>query len=136
MAGETTTLSAANRKLARKNSSTGLTGHPYTAAFSTTQNELNDVMEFGYLPAGVTVVAVLVASTDMDSLTAVVHKVTIGSTDVVTNLTLAQTGTSGCYAVNPPLTTTDRTLLKTTTTTAAGTAVAGSMVITPIYFSA
>lgn len=135
MAGETTSLSAAARKLARKLSGTGLTGHPYTGTYTTTDNQLNDVMEVGYLPAGVTIVGLFVATTDMDTGTTVVHKVTIGSTDVVTGLTLAQTGASGVYAFTP-LTTTDRTLIKITTTTAATTAVAGSIVVTPIYFSA
>jgi hypothetical protein len=134
MAAETTSVASSARKIGRKSSSVALVANPLTGTYTTTDNQLNDVMEVGYIPAGVTCIGMTVATTDMDTGTAVVHKVTIGSTDVASSLTLAQTGASGFYAF-APITTTAPTLVKITTTTAATTAVAGSIVVTPIYFS-
>lgn len=101
---------------------------PFTTAYLSTNNELNDVMQIGYLPANVTVYGFVYLPTDMDTNVspAVVHKITLGSTDLVSGLTGAQTGT-GSYQPCVPTTITADTLLKVTTTTAAATGAAGTL---------
>lgn len=101
---------------------------PFTLTYGTTNNELNDVMEAGYLPANVTVYGVIFAPSDMDTNVSptVVHKITVGSTDVASALTGAQSGAKSFVAIDP-VTTTAKTLAKVTTTTAAATAAAGTM---------
>lgn len=125
MAGETTSTTALNPPFELPS---GLFIVPFTLTYSTTQNELNDVMEAGYLPAGVTVYGVIYSPTDMDSNVspALVHKITVGSTDVASALTGAQTGAKSFVGI-APLTTTAKTLAKVTSTTAAATAAAGTL---------
>lgn len=130
MAGETTSVSVATSRAFYDNPGAGAFFVPFSLTYSTVQNELNDVMEAGYIPANTRVVAVYWGPTDMDSSTAAVHKVTVGSTDVVTGLTGAQTGTASWNAVTSTAVATavssSPALVKVTTTTAAGTAVAGT----------
>jgi hypothetical protein len=125
MAGETT---AVGSLIPPYEAAEGLFLVPFTLAYSTTQNETNDVMNVGYLPANVTCYGVIYAPTDMDTNVspAVVHKVTVGSTDVATGLTGAQTGTKSFQPI-APLATTAKTLASVTTTTAAATAAAGTL---------
>jgi hypothetical protein len=125
MAGETTATTALNAPF---EGASGLFLVPFSAAYSTTQNETNDVMEMGYLPANVTVYGWVYSPTDMDTNVspAVVHKITLGSTDLATGLTGAQTGAKsfvGCV----PTTITAKTKVTVTTTTAAATAAAGTL---------
>lgn len=123
MAGETTATTALDPPFAAP---TGLFLVPYTVPFATTELELNDVVEAGYIPANCTVYGVIYSPTDMDSGTALVQKITVGSTDVATGLTGGQTGAKtfvGCV----PLTVTAKTKVSITSTTAAGTAVAGTV---------
>lgn len=130
MAGETTATTA---KAAPFELQTGLFLVPFTLSYSTTQNELNDVMEAGYIPGNVTVYGFLVKSDDLDTnaTPAVVHKVTLGSTDLVTGITVAQNGGQAVYACTPT-TVSAKTLAKVTTTTAAATAAAGSFYLAAI----
>ena len=134
MAGETTAAVASAVRNQMGNPGAGLWPLRFDLAYSTTQNETNDVMEAGYLPAGVKVAAVQAASTDMDSgIAAVVHKVTVGSTDIVTGLTVAQAGTASitptttAYIQAAPVA--SEQLIKVTTTTAAATGVAGTLTL-------
>ena len=101
---------------------------PFTVAYATTQLEANDVMNLGYLPSGATVYGVIYSPTDMDTNVspAVVQKVTIGSTDVATGLTGAQTGAKTFVGIVPQALTA-KTLASVTTTTAPGTAAAGTL---------
>lgn len=124
MAGETTAAASADVPVELP---AGMFIVPFTLSYSTTQNETNDVMEAGYLPV-CTVYGVIYAPTDMDTNVspAVVHKVTVGSTDVVTGLTGAQSGAKSYNAITP-LTLTAKTLAKVTSTTAAATAAAGTL---------
>lgn len=134
MAGETTSAGTNKRKF---KTTAPLIGQPWTIAYSTTQNELNDVMQAGYIPKGMTVVGFLYAPTDMDTggAPALVHKITVGSTDVATGLTGAQSGAKSFVAITP-VTVTDDTLVTVTSTTAAATAAAGTLYLTPIYSAA
>lgn len=125
MAGETTTAVSADPPFAVP---AGMFLVPFTVAYATTQLEANDVMELGYLPANCTIYGILYSPTDMDTNVspAVVQKVTIGSTDVATGLTGAQTGAKSFVGI-VPTTITAATLAKVTTTTAPGTAAAGTL---------
>ena len=135
MAGETTSLPTAEARSFYDNVGAGAFLVPLTKAFSTTQNELNDVMEMGYIPANTRVVAIGYFPTDMDTngSPTVVHKVTVNAVDQVTALTGAQTGTASWQV---PTTTaaqttpgTDKQLVTVTSTTAAATAAAGRLLI-------
>lgn len=101
---------------------------PFTASYGSAENETNDVKQIGYLPQDVTVYGVHYRPTDMDTNVspAVVHKVTVGSTDIVTGLTGAQTGT-GQTVPCIPLRITAKTLVTVTSTTAAATGAAGTL---------
>jgi hypothetical protein len=135
MAGETTSVARGSQRFGRKLSSVALTANPFTLTYGTTDNQTNDVMEAGYIPAGVTVIGFLVYMTDMEtSTTNVRHKITLGSTDLVTAIALGGAG-GGDFFVCTPTETTAATLLKVTTTTAAGTGAAGTAYITPLYYS-
>lgn len=124
MAGETVATTALH---APYELPAGLFIVPLSAAFSTTNNELNDVMEMGYVPANVTIHGFIYSPTDMDSNVspALVHKITVG-TDLATGLTGAQTGAKsfvGCV----PTTVTAKTKVTVTSTTAAATGAAGTL---------
>lgn len=125
MAGETTTAASLDPPY---EGAEGMFLVPFTLTYSTTQNELNDVMQAGYLPAGVTVYGLIYSPTDMDTNVspALVQKVTIGSTDVATALTGAQTGAKTFVGITP-VTLTAKTLATVTSTTAAATAAAGTL---------
>lgn len=124
MAGETTAAASAD---VPHEMPAGLFLVPFTVSYATTQLEANDVMELGYLPV-CTVYGIVYSPTDMDTNVspAVVQKVTIGSTDVATGLTGAQTGAKSFVGI-APTTLTAKTLAKVTTTTAPGTAAAGTL---------
>jgi len=129
MAGETTSLAATELE-PPYDAAEGLFIVPLSKAFSTTQNELNDVMQMGYLPANCTVYGFYYSPTDMDTNVspAVVHKITVGSTDLATGLTGAQSGAKtfvGCT----PTRLTAKTLVTVTSTTAAATAAAGTLAL-------
>lgn len=132
MAGETTSVSAATVRTQPVHVGSGAFLMEFDLTYSATQNELNDVMEAGYLPPYTRVYAVLWAPTDMDTdgTPTVAHKVTVGSTDIVTGLTGAQTGTASwnvCTqaSVNAAVSSSEQ-LVKVTTTAAATTPAAGT----------
>jgi len=130
MAGETTATTNLDPPM---DMPAGLFLVPFALSYSTSQNESNDVMEAGYLPANVTVHGFFVKATDMDTNVspAVVHKLTLGSTDLVTGITAGQTGGQAVYACTPT-TITEKTKLTVTTTTAAATAAAGTLYVSAL----
>jgi hypothetical protein len=133
MAGETVSLSSVSAvRQAYNNPGAGLFAVEFPLTYSSTNNETNDVMEAGYLPAYAKVYAVGWYPTDMDTNVspAAVHKVTVNSVDIVSGLTGAQTGTASLTPVTPTaaataVATTDK-LVTVTTTTAAATGAAGT----------
>ena len=140
MAGETKAVPTAFAKPKVKLSSAALTGQVFSNLVATTEQELADVVNLGYIPAGVTVLGFFIATPDMDSSTGIVFKVTVGSTDVLTGVTTAVLGSVATQAPSVraiiPYATTENTLVSVTFTTAAsGTASAGTIYITPIYFA-
>lgn len=135
MAGETTSVAASAARNFYAKPGAGAFFVPFSLTFGSTDNELNDVMEAGYIPPFARVVAVYWAPTDMDTngSPVVVHKVTVGSTDVVTGLTGAQTGAASWTPVTnaavTAATSSAAQLVKVTSTTAAATAAAGTAVL-------
>jgi hypothetical protein len=134
MAGETTAVTTNKRKF---RTTAPVIGQTWSLAYAAAELELNDVKQFGYVPAGMTVVGFIYAPTDLDTngSPAVVQKITIGSTDVATGLTGGQTGTASFVAIRPVSVTAD-TLVTVTTTTAAATAAAGTVNLTVLYSAA
>jgi hypothetical protein len=133
MAGETTSVAASSARL-YSDVPVGGFWATFSLTYGATDNETNDVMEAGYLPANVRTLAVIWAPTDMDTGTpAVVHKVTVGSTDIVTGLTGAQSGTASLtvclQAAIVATPSTSPALVKVTTTTAAATGAAGTALL-------
>lgn len=136
MAGETTSVAASAARLHQSNPGAGMFWVEFNLTYSTTQNELADVMEAGYIPAGAKCVAVYHGPTDMDSngSPTLVHKVTVNGVDAVTGLTGAQSGTASLtpvtstFAATAPLATGPQ-LVTVTSSTAAATAVAGTVVL-------
>ena len=137
MTASTTAVSFDTKKRARKLSNGALTTMTFDLTIGDTDTEENDILEAGYVPAGVTVIGFIVTVSDLDSseTPAVVLSVLLGSTAKVAGLTLGQGGGSGLYPC-VPTTTTAATVVSLKTTTAPDTAAAGTAQITPIYFSA
>lgn len=138
MAGETTARSGIDIDSLPRMGGPVLNAAPWTVEVTTAQLELNDVLQLGYLPAGVTLLGFIAFADDLDSGTALVWKVTVGATDVKTGVTIGQAAAVSTHSLTQflavePLTTTDRTLVSVTFTTAAGTAVAGTFSLTPVY---
>lgn len=115
---------------------------PWTYELATTSiDENNDAVNMGYLPAGVTLLGFIPYADDLDSATGLVWKITVGSTDVKTGITIGQASALSTHTLTQflsidPYTTTAKTLVKITFTTAATTPVAGTIVLTPVYVSA
>lgn len=135
MAGETTVVAASAARLAYQNPGAGSFLCRFSLTFGTTDNETNDIMQAGYIPANARVVAVGFYPTDMDTNVSptVVHKVTVNAVDVVTGLTGAQSGASSWTAVTPTAAATapgtSVQLVQVQSTTAAATAAAGTAVL-------
>lgn len=134
MAGETTAVAASAARTYYDNPGAGMFVVSFNLTFGATDTELADVMQAGYLPPNVKLLAVGWYPTDMDTGTpALVHKVTVGVTDVVTGLTGAQSGTSSLTPVTNAARvlapSTSPTLVIVTCTTAAATAAAGTAVL-------
>jgi hypothetical protein len=135
MAGETTSVAASAARGFYDNPGAGAFWATFNLTFGTTDNELNDIMQAGYIGPNVRVLAVYFGPTDMDTngSPAVVHKVTINAVDAVTGLTGAQTGASSLTAVTPTFAATAPgtavQLVQVQSTTAAATAAAGTAVL-------
>lgn len=135
MAGETTAVAASSARLFYDNPGAGAFWATFNLTFGTTDNELNDIMQAGYIGPNVRVLAVAWYPTDMDTNVspAAVHKVTINAVDAVTALTGAQTGASSLTPVTPTFASTApgtaAQLVQVQTTTAAATAAAGTAVL-------
>lgn len=134
MAGETQVLAAAARGIGKKVPFAAMVANPWLLTYLTTELELADVKEAGYLPAGVTLLGFYYCPDDLDTATALVQKITVGATDVLTGLTGGQTGAKTLQLITPILIV-DKTLVKVTCSTAAGTPAAGNLWLIPIYFS-
>jgi hypothetical protein len=135
MAGETTSVAASAARTFAQNPGAGAYWVFFNLTYSTTQNELNDVMQAGYIAPNTRVIQTYWGPTDMDTNVspAAVHKITVNAVDAVTGLTGAQSGTSAISAVTSTFAATapgtSAQLVLVTTTTAAATAAAGTAVL-------
>ena len=117
-----------------KESNRGLTSYTMSHAWLTAEtDEANDAVEFGYLPAGVTVIAFANVVADLDSGTALRQTISIGSTDFTANALASTGGNAVTYIV--PLVLTAPTLVKVTTTTGATGHQNGTQYLTFLYSS-
>lgn len=141
MAGETTSRSGINsRKTTKYAGGPILNADVWSASVATTQLEANDVLNMGYLPKGVTLVGFIVHATDMDTngTPTLAWKITVGSDDLKTGITIGQATSVSTHTLTQflsvaPTTTTAPTLVKVTFTAAAATAAAGTLALTPVY---
>jgi len=98
-------------------------------------DEANDIVGFGYLPGGVTVVGMLNASADLDSGTALRQTIKIGSTTVIGTDAGASTGGGFAHWITPLVLTAPAEVTVTTTTGATGHQ-NGTQYLTFLYYSA
>lgn len=140
MAAATSTRSGINRRIAPVQGGPLLNGSVWTYEVATAELEQGDVIQLGYLPKGVTLVGFIAFADDLDSngAPALDWKITVGSTDVKTGITIGQatavsTHTLTQFLAVDPVTTTEPTLVSVTFTTAAATAQAGTLALTPVY---
>ena len=138
MAGETTARSGIDIDVLPHAQGPILNGVVWSTELATTQLELADVINMGYLPGGVTCIGFVAFADDLDSGTALVWKISIGATDVKTGITIGQAPAVSTHSLTQflaidPITTTAPALVSVTVTTAAGTAAAGTLALTPIY---
>jgi hypothetical protein len=139
MAGETTSRSGIDIDVLPLAQGPVLNGAVWTTEVVAGQLEINDVLNMGYLPTGVTLIGFVAYCDDLDTgAAALVWKITVGSTDVKTGITIGQADAKITHSLTQflsvdPITTTDRTLVKVTFTTAAATGAAGTFCLTPIY---
>lgn len=140
MAGETTARSGIDAQVLPHAQGPLLNGVVWTTELATTQLELNDVVQMGYIPNGVTLIGFVAFADDLDTngSPALVWKITVGATDVRTGVTIGQaaaglTNSLTQFLAIDPVTTTAATLVSVTFTTAAATAAAGTFCLTPVY---
>lgn len=140
MAGETTSRSGIDSDVLPHMQGPVLNSVVWTTELATGQLELNDVINMGYIPNGATLVGFFAYADDLDSSgsPALAWKITVGSTDVKTGITIGQATSVSTHSVTQflgiePITMTAATLVKVTFTTAAATAAAGTFVLCPVY---
>ena len=99
------------------------------ASYGSSDNQLPDVKQIGYLPSDVTVLGFGYLPSDMDTNVSptLVHKIAVGGTDVVTGLTGAQTGAASFVPCAPFKVTGGQKLVTVVSSTAAATAATGTL---------
>jgi len=118
-------------KTADKALNVGYVSHDFTVE----ELQLNVTTALGYVPAGVTVIAFVVRSADLDSGTpAIIQSLILGSTTMVTGIDTGKAGTVKLYVCTPTALT-EATLIHLKVTTAAATAVAGTVSVSALYYS-
>lgn len=140
MAGETTARSGIDSQVLPHCKGPILNGAVWTTELATSQLELNDVIQMGYIPNGATLLGFIAFADDLDSngSPALAWKITVGATDVKTGITIGQASAASTHSLSQflaidPITTTAATLVSVTFTTAAATAAAGTFCLTPVY---
>ena len=137
MTAGTTVVSLDTRKRGRKLSGPGVACMAFDLTIGTGDLEADDILEAGYVPAGVTVIAFLVTTTalDSDGTPIVTFDIQLGTTSLISASTQAQLGGSDLIPV-VPTTTTAPTVVRFKTITAPTAAQAGTARIKALYFSA
>lgn len=138
MAGETTVDLVTTAPLCTSKSAGQLVAQTHTVEFRTTDLALNDITGVCKVPAGATVVGIILQTDDLDSgAEALVFSIYIGTTVWKAGITLA-TAKAGTWTVGASgnCEVTADTIIYLKATTAAATAVAGTVNVTPLYFTA
>ena len=128
---------AAGPQFGNKLPNVGLTAYTLSHAWLTAEtNEVNDTVEFGYLPGNVTVVGFMNYCADLDSNVSptLTHTIKLGSTSLVTEDDLCQTG-GGEFHVITPQALTAPTKVSVVTTAGAATHANGTQYLTFLYYS-
>jgi hypothetical protein len=136
MAGETTVdLVSYTDPLMTGKSVGALVAQTYTVALRTTDLALNDITGVCRIPKGATVVLVGLQAADLDSGSeALVFSIYLGTVLFKSGITLAVAKAGAVvYGDAGPITVAADTIVYLKATTAAATAVAGNIIITPIY---
>ena len=132
-----TVPTTANPRSGFKESNVGVTAMTLPHAWVTAEtDDVGDIVEFGYLPGGVTVFAVLNKAPDLDTNATplITQTLDIGGTAVFTADGLCKTGGSEIYGI-VPLVLTAPTLVKMTIAAAAATHANGTQYLTFFYRS-
>lgn len=135
MAAATVAAPAGSINLGYKQSNVGLTAFTLSHAWLTAEtDDVNDEVEFGYLPAGITVFGMFNVVADLDSGTALRHTIKLGATNIVATDDLASAGGGEAYFF-APITLTAPTLVSVVTTTPATGHQNGTQYLTFLYHS-
>ena len=132
MAGETVSISGPVRAATPHFPGPVLNAAVWTYELATGNLESNDVLSLGYVPAGATLIGLMVFTDDLDSATGIVSKFIVGSTDVVTGLTIGRAA-GGSFVAFEPVAVTSDTLVKWQVTTVPTGAQAGTITVVPLY---
>jgi hypothetical protein len=105
---------------------------------TTAIDEQDDVCQFGYLPPGIKVHAFVITTSDLDSdgSPALVYKLRIAGSDVVTSCSQGQAAGTTTYWLASPATTSAISVVDFKVTTAAATAAEGTFQARVLYTSA
>lgn len=136
MAGETTVdLVSYTAPLVTAKAVGALVAQPYTVALRTSDLALNDITGVCRIPKGATLMMVGLQSADLDSGSeALVFSVYVGAVLFKSGITLAVAKAGEIlFGEAGPLTVTADTIIYLKATTAAATAVAGNIIIVPMY---
>lgn len=138
MTASTTAVSFATKKRGIKLSNKAVTAMTFDLALVDADLEENDILEVGYVPAGVTVFGFLITISDLDTDVSPAHvcQVQLGTTALVAGLTTGQGGGSDIYACVPTTTTAATVVRFKTTTAPTAAAETGTVQITALYYSA
>jgi hypothetical protein len=111
---------------------------PAVTVATTAIDEQDDIFEIGYIPAGIRVHGFIVSATDMDThgTAALVYKLRIAGTDVVTGVTIGQSAATDAFYLGSPVTTTALSVVDAKVTTAAATAAQGTVKVRVLYTAA
>jgi len=134
MAAATVAAPAGSINFGFKQSNVGLTAYPLSHAWVTAEtDDVNDTVEFGYLPAGITVIGLLNVCADLDSGTGTLrHTIKLGATSIVTTDDLCAAGGGEAHFF-APIALTAPTLVSVVTTTAANVHANGTQYLTFLY---
>lgn len=137
MTAATVAAPAYSMRFGNKLPNTGLTCQTLSHAWLTAEtDEANDTVEFGYIPGGVTVIGFINKCADLDShgSPTLTHTIKLGSTSLVVEDDLCQSGGGEFHAITPQVCSTP-TLVSVVTTAAAATHANGTQYLTFLYYS-
>lgn len=126
-----------SHRFGNKIASTGLTCQTLSHTWLTAEtDEADDTVEFGYIPGGVVVIGFINKTAEIDSHASptLTHTIKLGSTSLVTEDDLVQTGGGEFHAITPTALTAP-TLVSVVTTAAASTHANGVQYLTFLYYS-